>query len=109
MVPGMEQALVKLSKPLALQVTRELSSPGTKAVGKFLNLPALFLSLRKMQHISLGVMSLLHGGGADDCQIEYNQTVVTREAGVGRPLDAGCDAHRGICGPQTRDPWTFQV
>lgn len=103
-MPGTEQALVKLSKPLALHVTRELSSPGTKAVGKFLNLPALFLSLRKTQHISLGVKGLLRGGGAEDCQIQYNQTVVTREVGVGRPLDAECDAHHGICGPQTKDP-----
>lgn len=71
-MPGMEQVLLKLSKPLALQVSRELSSvtrPGTEAVGKFLNFLALFLSLRKMQHISLGVKGLVCGGGAEDWQI----------------------------------------
>lgn len=44
LVPGAEQALVKLSKPLSLQVPGELNSialPGTKAIGKFLNLLGL--------------------------------------------------------------------
>lgn len=39
-------------------------------VGEFLNLLALFLSLRKMQHISLGVKGLLRGGGAEDRQLQ---------------------------------------
>lgn len=72
-VPGTEQVRVKLSKPPTLQVIGKLSSvtpPRTMVVGKFLNLLALFLSLRKMQHISLGVKGLLRGCGAEDRQLQ---------------------------------------
>lgn len=63
-------------------MTRELSSitlPETEAMGKFLNLLALLLSLHKIQHISLKVKGPLGGGREDNWQIQYDQTVGMRE------------------------------